>query len=528
VKEIGEGEGNAVKKARLLRHLALAHIQELQWRRWGGSNQEAYNALNKAKSLLESAGGKLTLGDLTLLGSCGHRNQVPQWRAQTNVQNDHSVVAYFGSGWQGSAKPKDDGGHSLTEHLTAYAYTVNHRETENLRRFIREWDDSPLLLAAAFHVGQWGRKPEAWFELFESPRWRLVAIMMAAQRVKNDGHKQRIAAAFDATHKELLDKGYHAPFSEQVGNLLRNTDNGKHWKPVVERTWEAIKTSESPASLLWFAELAMLYGEAELGDEALALASKLMGDAHPVMNSLALGEACWAGGRMKEALEHYDKVLDSMQKNQIPESPALLAAIARLAMQAGNSERAIELEEKALALEHPHLPELINLQAFRHRYQWLWGQYQQAVQQAVNRKDPAAVAKWRSLAERAWYRWYEVDTDNAGLVQQLATLQMSVGQKDEAWRTLSSIIDRKPKDAQTYFSVGQWYRGRNEKEEAAKWYAEATKWDTANPRWIFEQAKVLKELGRHGEANALFRKIIDGKWAPGLQRWANQAQRELK
>jgi len=528
VKGIGEGEGNAVKKARLLRHLALAHMQELHWRRWGGRNQQALNALNQVKSLLQSADRKLSLGDLALLGSAGHRHQVPQWRSLTNAADTHPVVAYYQRGWQGGQKPDAAAPRTLTGHLTAYAYTVNHRKTENLRSFIHDWEDSPLLLAAAFHSGQWGRNPEACFELFENPRWRLLAIMMAAPRVKNDGHKRRIAAAFDTIHKELLEKGHHVPFSEQVGNLLRNTDNGKHWKPVIERTWEAIKASESPSSLLWFAELAMLYGESKLGEEALDQARELMGDTHPAMNALALGEAYWAGGRMKEALGHYDKVLDSMQKDQIPESPALLAAVARLAMQAGNSERAIELEERALALEHPHLPELINLQAFRRRYQWLWGQYQQSVQQAVSRKDPGAVQKWLSRAEAAWYRWYEVDTGNAGMVQQFATLQMSAGRKQEAWRALSSIIDRKPRDAQSYFNMGQWYRGRNEKEEAVTWYAESTKWDTANPRWIYEQARVLKELGRRGEANALFRKIVNGKWAPGLQGWVNRAKRELQ
>jgi tetratricopeptide (TPR) repeat protein len=113
-------------------------------------------------------------------------------------------------------------------------------------------------------------------------------------------------------------------------------------------------------------------------------------------------------------------------------------------------------------------------------------------------------------------------------VQQLATLQLTAGRKGDAWRSLSSIIDRKPKEALSYFNVGQWYRGRNEKAEAAKWYAEAAKWDTANPRWLFERAKVLKEMGNRREANVAFQKIIDGKWAPGLQGWVNRAKRELK
>ena len=44
---------------------------------------------------------------------------------------------------------------------------------------------------------------------------------------------------------------------------------------------------------------------------------------------------------------------------------ALLASIARLAQQTGDSSRAIEFDERALAAEQEHLPDMINIQAFR-------------------------------------------------------------------------------------------------------------------------------------------------------------------
>ncbi len=64
-------EAGVTKRIDLLRHQALASIQELQWRRWYGSNEEAQKALGQAAILIEKAGGQRKLGDLTLLGSTG-------------------------------------------------------------------------------------------------------------------------------------------------------------------------------------------------------------------------------------------------------------------------------------------------------------------------------------------------------------------------------------------------------------------------------------------------------------------------
>jgi hypothetical protein len=35
-------------------------------------------------------------------------------------------------------------------------------------------------------------------------------------------------------------------------------------------------------------------------------------------------------------------------------------------------------------------------------------------------------------------------------------------------------------------------------------------------------------MGRNDEANELYQKIINGKWAPGLQRWVGQATTALQ
>jgi cytochrome c-type biogenesis protein CcmH/NrfG len=99
--------------------------------------------------------------------------------------------------------------------------------------------------------------------------------------------------------------------------------------------------------------------------------------------------------------------------------------------------------------------------------------------------------------------------------------------QDESWLYLSTMIDQRPRDANSYYSVGQWYRGRSKLDEAQQWYGRAYEWDTANPRWLLERAQLLVQLDRNAEARELFQQIVDGKWATGLQGYVDQARNAL-
>jgi len=203
--------------------------------------------------------------------------------------------------------------------------------------------------------------------------------------------------------------------------------------------------------------------------------------------------------------------------------------MARLVVQTGDNSRAVELEERALAAEQPYLPTAINLNAFRQRYQWLWRQYDTAITK-IGSDDESRDAKINDIIERAsrtWDRWREVDRDNTTLASEMANLLMKAGREEDAWEYLSTSIDQKPKDALTYSQIGQWYRSQGNLAAATRWLGEAPQWDTANPQWIFEYGSALKEMGRKSEAKVQFKRIIDGKWAPGLQAWIDRAKQAL-
>ena len=52
---------------------------------------------------------------------------------------------------------------------------------------------------------------------------------------------------------------------------------------------------------------------------------------------------------------------------------------------------------------------------------------------------------------------------------------------------------------------------------------------TGRPRsTLYRHLKLLREMGRKDDARHVFQQIIDGKWAPGLQRYIGRAKKEME
>ncbi len=511
------------------RHRALALLQELNWRRWGGQNDEVRKALNESFKIMTKLGQKAKLGDLTLLGSGGVFHSLDTIPVAKTFDATHPVARFFHQrqrGWQQADKLAEDHPETLVGHLAAYQAAVRHNTiTDHYKRFIAKYDSSPLLLASAYFCSQWGNQPEGWFELLDQPRWRELALFIAAPMMKTAEHQQEFVKHFKKTDDELSEAGYEIPLTTQMVAIVKEVDI-KLWQSILDRRWQAVQKQEDVAPVLYFAEQTMSWDETELADKVLQLARERLDGGDELLSRFALAQTLWTGSRYRPALDLYDKIFAELKEKKVTPSSALLASVARLAQQAGDPARAIELEEQALAKEHEHLPDLINLQAFRQRYQWLWQQYQAKVSSAdLSQKEKDA---WLSRAEATWRRWYEVDPRNMEMIKQMASLQITAGHEDEAWLYLSTAIDQRPKDAISYYTVGQWYHGRKQLGETEKWYGRAYEWDTANPRWLLERAQVLMQIDRKPEAREVYQKIVDGKWAPGLQNYVQQARQALQ
>jgi hypothetical protein len=544
------GENQTAERIRLSRHQALAAIQDLEWRRWGQENELAKQSMLAAIRLQTESGEKIKRGDVVLLGSAGAYDvqtllkeyvvqekvdkAVNQWRY---VYQDSPLIKFFqhtrNQGWNDGHKEfKDE--HGLVGHLaayqTAYAFGNNH---EYMEYFEKQFGESPLMLALAERVAQMTQSIETFLKINRQPQWSGTALLMAINYTQQGPEQNRLfAKEFWRWRDELKQTpaykaGFDVILNAPMAAVLNDVDSDR-LRAMIEERFAKVKASESLSALLDFAEQTHSWGQADYTDSALKLAEEKLATDKTLVSRVAMGQAYWTCGRYQQALAKYDAILKSLQEKNIAASPALLATVSRIASQAGETKRAIELEEQSLAIEQKYLPEMVNLNAYNQRYSWLWTQYQQAIETAKAADDKQELKSITAQAYNTWLRWQEVDYQNLQQPANMASLLQTAGADDqEIWNVLSTAIDRKPRDAVGYVTVANWFQQQQRLDKSEALLQEAYRWDTANPQWLVQRADILQQLNRKAEAVALYKQVVEGQWAPALQGWVQQSQAKL-
>ena len=171
------------------------------------------------------------------------------------------------------------------------------------------------------------------------------------------------------------------------------------------------------------------------------------------------------------------------------------------------------------------MPKRVNVRLFRQRYQWLWTHLTRRVQQCTT---DAGKKRALARAKAVWETWKRVDTANSvDLYGRLAALYRIAGDDAAAWRVVSSVIDEKPKDGSSYYSVGRWHVNHGQRDAGQQWYAKAYQVEPTNGDWIWRRAELLSQMGRKKEAGTLYKEIAAKKWQPRFQHYNNRAKKAL-
>ena len=523
----------------LYHHFSVSQLQDFSQLNFSSGWVNLSNTAPKLKTLKKLVGQKFKKGELTIFfatrrhgeslildGVAGEKlKTTPLYRYFHRKHHGQSRESLEQA--TGTTKGKFSNG--LIEHINLFDWASRNRSQENYQLFRDRFQDSPLTLALIHKMYGENFQIDEMLKLNQDPHWEGAALLSAAN-LHLENSEQRIAAEFWKWQEKLAKDDQHPALVDSLLRRIKKVDPKRLTKYLTTRLDE-IENLDSLPMLINFTERLSGLGEKELANRGYDLIRKQLkidSEQPTLLHRFAYGQALWAGNRYKEALQQYELILAELEKKQIQPSPGFFGAMARLCYHAGDEIRTFEFEDRALKLEQRYLPNAINLQAFRQRYTWLWNRIPAAINSIG--ADPEGAEKVNELIERAsamWHRWNEVDRDNAQLPAKMATLLKQAGRDEQAWEYLSTSIDKRPRDAATYHSLGSWYQQQGDLETASGWYKQAPQWDTANPQWIMSYANSLKQLGKKKEAKLEYQKVINGKWAPGLQGHASRAQKQL-
>jgi hypothetical protein len=146
-------------------------------------------------------------------------------------------------------------------------------------------------------------------------------------------------------------------------------------------------------------------------------------------------------------------------------------------------------------------------------------------------QSPAGSAARRQAVARAiaWAnRWRAIDPGNAAIDQSIGELLLAVGDRAEAWRQLSTVIERDPMSGDGYQAVAAAFEQQGRVAEALDYWQQAIVIDQTNPTPRLRKAQALIALGRTEEGDRLLAEIASRKWHERFEWIASQARSMLE
>ena len=229
-----------------------------------------------------------------------------------------------------------------------------------------------------------------------------------------------------------------------------------------------------PDRLVEVAQIAVAYGQGAVGEALLAPLVK----AHPTRALHQLvAQLALAQGRAGDALEHLE------------------------AAQVAGADEPVDI-----ATMRGELAQIIGL----------------ARQLALASSGAARAAAVTRAA--AWgKRWRAVDPGNPQIDQALGELYLALGDRGEAWRQLSGVIERDPWSGAGYALVADAYERQGRAAEALDFWQQAIVIDQTDPTPRLRKAQTLIALGKTAEGDALLHEIVGRRWHDNWQGVVYQA-----
>ncbi len=203
--------------------------------------------------------------------------------------------------------------------------------------------------------------------------------------------------------------------------------------------------------------------------------------------------------------------------------PELWRHAALLATRREQPARALEAQEKALALEYAHQPEVINLASVRQDYRGLLTSYAELTKALATLKLPVP-AGFRDRVVRAADRWRSLDREQAEACKLAASILRSLGEGELAFDYLTTPVGLRPGEADVWVGLAGELVGWGVRDLAERAYRSAFERESSNAQILWDRAENLRRAGRLARARQLYRRLAEGDWQARFASLQTQAR----
>ncbi len=377
-----------------------------------------------------------------------------------------------------------------------------------------------LYVAAYMYAGRFGwrtgvRAASVWDAVAQasSGEWRWRARTEAAHQLYNHGKYDAAADRFQQIADELPASAPVPALDQTAHWAFRNSSRGEvGWQLFWARWQRRARDAGDLSSLVALARSAQMVGDQSALDRVsgklVALGATDGGAAE------AAAQVLFGAGRAEEAMTVIEPYLDQADGE-------LLAQASFIREQQGRLAEAADLYQRALDATADQPAELNAVRAD-------YGRLIRLYDRLARTKRGAEAEKYVGRLLAVAGAWRAVNPDNAAIDAQVGAALEAAGRDDEAWRQLTSVIERHPGDGASYQVVADALEKEGQVTRAETLWRRAIDVEPENPTWRLRLANALLATGDRKGADQQLERIAKGDWHERFDGIAYQAKNLLR
>jgi ferric-dicitrate binding protein FerR (iron transport regulator) len=421
--------------------------------------------------------------------------------------------------------------------------------------YIKEAPDSilsrTLLVRMQAHgrlpAGGWKALADAWKAL-DRPGEHYRSQYEQAACLSNAGdtpeaRKQRRAEAgklFKEAAEEAVKEKMLPPLDERFYDVVRNPGPDDPWTKWVEKTAEAFIKADRRLAVLDLANRVRELGDSALAENLIVRVEKGIKDdpretarvtVAIIDRLLAWNQPDMAERRLNRLLEmrlpieQNPKAKDQPKDRALRDAPGVQRLAARVAQARGQTAAQFTALERALELEFAHLPETLDLEAWRQDYRPLLEHYRERARVLADLGQHADSKVREDLIRRTVatidrFRAHDPEAGNECL--KAGEILRLLGAEDLAWDYLTTPYAGK-EEPSLYGDAASLARN-GAVDLADRLYRVACAAEPENTGLVWDRAQALFQAGRTSDAVTLFTALAEGQVSKDDKVYRERAQ----
>jgi predicted Zn-dependent protease len=296
------------------------------------------------------------------------------------------------------------------------------------------------------------------------------------------------------------------------------------WGPLMRRTAAALVKDRRRAAAATLAWQCRQLGDNALAENVLALALRGVGDEERLTATLAAVDYLKQTNQTDRAQELVHGLL---KRKEHAGDPDLWRLASRLAERRGQDDQELAALERALDLEYPHLPAVIELEPWRRDHRRLLGHYRRLAETAAELKA-APPADLLARTVRAADRWRAHDPETREACTAAAAVLRALGARSLAWDYESTAASLRAGDGDVLAALAARLAQQGHYEEADEAFRVAVAAEPDNADLLWERAQTLRQAGRADEARGVLRRLAQGAWPERYRGVQDRARWDLE